>query len=66
MINTRPRISLTDTFNFQEAADLLGVSRRTIYRWRQMGYIKVTKPRRVNRREYILGKELLKVYDAYC
>lgn len=65
MTNSRPRIALNDTFNFQEAADLLGVDRRTIYRWRRMGYIKVTKPRKVNKREYILGKELLKVYDAY-
>ena len=65
MTNRRPRVAPEDTFNFQETADILGVDRRTIYRWRKMGYVKVTKPRRVNKKEYIKGKEILKVYDAY-
>jgi len=64
MTNTRPRVAPEGRYLFSEAADLLGVDRRTIYRWRKMGYLPVTEPRRVNRRPYILGKHILRVFDA--
>ena len=45
-----------------EAATLLGVDRKTIYRWRKCGYLK-TKIHRFNRRPFILGREILKLYE---
>jgi len=66
MTNTRPRVVSDGHYSFQEAADLLGIDRRTIYRWRKMGYIPVTKPRRTNGRSYILGKYILRAFDAVC
>lgn len=44
-----------------EAAFLLDVDRRTIYRWRKMGYIKTKKYRHCGR-EYIMGRELVKFF----
>jgi len=64
MTNTRPRVSPEGRYSFEEAAELLGVCRMTIYRWRKMGYLPETAPRRVNRRPSILGKHILRVYDA--
>lgn len=66
MTNTRPRVAMDGHYNFEEAASLLGVDRRTIYRWRRLGYLPETKPRKVNRRSYILGKYILRVFDAMC
>lgn len=66
MTNTRPKVALDGQYNFEEAAQLLGVDRRTIYRWRKQGYLPETKRRRVNRRAYILGRHILRVYDALC
>lgn len=64
MTNTRPHVALEGHYSFEEAAVLLGVDRRTIYRWRKMGYLPETKPRRVNRRSYILGKHIARAFDA--
>lgn len=66
MTNTRPRVSQEGRYSFAEAAAMLGVDIRTIYRWRKAGYLPETKPRRVNKRKYILGKYILRVYDAIC
>ena len=66
MTHTRPRVAAEGQYSFAEAADLLGVDPRTIYRWRKMGYLPETKPRRVNRRSYILGKYILRAFDALC
>ena len=53
-------------YSFAEAALLLGVDRKTIYRWRKQGYLPETKPRRINRRSYILGKYIVRAFDALC
>ena len=66
MTNTRPNVRPNDTFLFTEAAKLLGVDRKTIYRWRKLGYLPVTRPRMVNHRCYVLGKHILRVWDAMC
>lgn len=66
MTNTRPRVALDGQYSFTEAAAILGVDRKTIYRWRRLGYLPETKPRRVNRRSYILGKYIVRVFDALC
>jgi len=54
------------TYSFAEAAAILEVDPKTIYRWRKLGYLPETKPRRVNRRSYILGKHIVRVFDALC
>lgn len=66
MTNTRPNVAKEGRYSFAEAADLLGVDRRTIYRWRKLGYLPETKPRKVNRRSTILGKHILIAFDAMC
>ena len=66
MTHTRPKVSPEGRYLFTEAAELLGVDRRTIYRWRKLGYLPETAPRKVNRRSYVLGKHILRVFDAVC
>ena len=66
MTNTRPRVVADGHYSVAEAAALLGVDRKTIYRWRKQGYLPETKPRRVNRRSYILGKYITRAFDALC
>lgn len=46
-----------------EAAALLKVDRKTIYRWRECGYLK-TKMHRYNKRPFILGRDILRIYDT--
>lgn len=65
-MTTRPKVVLDGHYSFEEAAYLLGKDRRTIYRWRKMGYLPETKPRIANRRAYILGKYILRAYEALC
>ena len=45
-----------------EAAHYLGVDRKTIYRWRKCGYLK-TKKHRHNNRPFVLGRDILKIFD---
>ena len=66
MTHTRPKVSPEGRYSFEETADLLGVNRCTIYRWRKQGYLPQTAPRKVNRRPCILGKHILRIYDAMC
>lgn len=62
MINTRPHVALEGRYSMGETAMLLGVDRKTIYRWRKCGYLK-QKRYRHNDRPYILGRDILKIYD---
>lgn len=39
MTNTEPNVKPTERYNLQQVADLLGVSRRTIYYWEERGRI---------------------------
>lgn len=63
MTNNRPKVALEGQYSMTDAAILLDVDRKTIYRWRQMGYLK-TKQHRHNSRPFILGREILKIFDA--
>ena len=47
-----------------EVATILGVNRKTVYRWRQTGYFKTQKHRH-NHQPFAYGREILKIYDAY-
>ena len=62
MTNTRPRVVLDGHYSMTEAADLLAVNRRTIYRWRKSGYLKEKSYRHCTR-HFILGREILKIYE---
>ena len=64
MTNTRPRVALDGRYSISEAALILEVNRTTIYRWKNCGYLK-TKRHRYNKRQFILGREILRIYDAY-
>ena len=46
-----------------ETASLLKVDPKTIYRWRQSGYLKAKK-HRFNKRPFVLGRDILRIYDA--
>lgn len=63
MTNNRPHVALDGQYSMTEAAALLKVSRRTIYRWKDCGYLK-TKKHRYNNRPFILGRDILRIYDT--
>lgn len=63
MTNTRPNVAKNGQYSFEQAAILLGVDRRTIYRWRKLGYLPETKSVLFGR-TFILGKHILRVFDA--
>lgn len=65
-MTNKPHVALDGHYSFAEAAELLGKDPRTIYRWRKMGYLPDTKPRKANRRGYILGKHILRAFEALC
>lgn len=62
----RPHIVLDAHYSFADAAEILGKDRRTIYRWRKLGYLPETKSRKYNRKSYILGKHILRAFEALC
>ena len=62
MTTTRPQIPASGQYSMSEAAKLLGIDRKTLYRWRKCGYFK-TKIRRVNKQPYAEAMEILKMYD---
>jgi len=64
MTHTRPRVALDGHYSITEAAGLLGIDRKTLYRWRQLGYIK-TKQHRFTKLPFVDGREILKVYDVF-
>jgi len=63
MTNTRPNVALDGRYSMVETAALLGVDRRTIYRWRKSGYLK-QKRRRFNNRPFITGREIIKIFEV--
>ena len=65
-MSTRPHVVLDGHYTFCEAAELLGRDRRTIYRWRKMGYLPETRPRKGSRKAYVLGRYILREFDALC
>lgn len=64
MTNTRPNVVLEGHYSMTEASSLLGVDRKTIYRWRKCGYLK-TRSYRHSKMPYVLGRDLTRIYDAY-
>lgn len=65
-MTTKPNVALEGHYSYAEAAFLLGKDPRTIYRWRKMGYLPETRPRKGGRKAYVLGRYILRAYDALC
>lgn len=63
MTNSRPHVALDGQYSMTEAAAILKVDPKTIYRWRQSGYLK-TKQHRHNKRPFVLGRDILRIFDA--
>lgn len=63
MTTTRPHVALEGRYSLADAARILEVDRKTIYRWRKCGYLK-EKKHRFNKRPFILGRDLLRIFDA--
>ena len=63
-MTTRPHVALDGMYSITEAAVLLGKDRTTLYRWKKIGFLKV-KRHRFNKMPFILGREILRIYDAY-
>lgn len=61
MTNVLPKIARDGFYSTADAAHLLEVDRKTIYRWKQAGYIKAKRNKR-NNRDYFMGYELMKVF----
>ena len=64
MTTNRPQVALDGRYSMTETARLLGVNRKTLYRWRACGYLK-TKKHRHNKLPFILGREILRLFEAY-
>lgn len=64
MTSSRPRVALDGQYTMTDAARILGVDRKTIWRWRECGYMK-SRTHRHNRRPFVLGREILKMYDNH-
>ena len=64
MTTSRPHVVLDGHYSLSDAARILEVDRKTIWRWRDCGYMK-TKKHRYNKRPFVLGREILKMFDNY-
>jgi excisionase family DNA binding protein len=63
MTSTRPNVALDGHYSISEAASLLGVHRKTIYRWIGNGYMK-KRSYRHSRRPFVVGTEIIKIFNA--
>lgn len=61
--STEPKVEQTGRYGFCETARLLGVSRPTLYKWRDEGKIKQGF-RAINGRPFFSGKEILRAWRA--
>ena len=61
--STRPDVPLDKQCSIAEAADLLGVRPKTVYRWIAKGLVKARK-KRVNNAQFIYGREIIRVWQA--
>ena len=64
MTTRRPRVALDGHYSMAETASILDVDRKTIYRWRQLGYLR-TRHYRHNKLPFVLGREIVRLYDIF-
>lgn len=64
-MTAKPHVALDGHYTFAEAAEILGKSTRTIYRWRKIGYLPETKSR-ISQKGYILGKHIIRAFEGLC
>lgn len=62
-MTTRPHVALDGQYSITETAMLLGKDRKTIYNWCKQGYLKA-KRHRYNKRQFVMGREILRIYDS--
>nr|DAW60314.1 MAG TPA: helix-turn-helix domain protein [Caudoviricetes sp.] len=63
MTSTEPQVSLTGRYSPTHAAEILEISRSTLYRYIDDGKLKC-KVRRSNNRQVIEGREILRLWKA--
>lgn len=63
MVNEKPHVSMQSKYNVTQAAELLGISRRTLNRYTNDGKIKSITNICNNRRMYY-GKDIIKLWGA--
>lgn len=61
MIQTVPRVAETGLYNISEAARALGITRKTMRKYADGGFI-AFHVRRVNNRRVTTGKEILRLW----
>jgi len=63
MISTEPNIKPTDRLSISQAARAMQLNRETLYNYNRRGNLNIYY-RRTNNRPYLLGKELLKIWNS--
>ena len=63
MVSTVPNIRDDARLSLSEAARIMEIDRKTLYKYHKSGKLNVFY-RRLNNRPYVLGKDLLKVWYA--
>ena len=63
MVTEEPNVSDTARYSVTQAAEVMGVNRRTILRHTDAGYLKCNY-RRTNQRKFYFGKELKRYWKA--
>lgn len=63
MIQTVPQVAETGLYNISEAARALGITRKTMRKYAEGGYISFYV-RKSNRRRVTTGKEIIKLWNG--
>ena len=63
MITTEPKVSATARYTVRETAELLKLSKRTIYRYIEEG-VMISQTRKLNGKQFITGLEITKRWNA--
>jgi len=63
MVTEHPNVTPFGHYTKQQAADALGVNRRTIYRWCRAGLLHL-RYNKVLHTNYILGSDILKLWEG--
>ena len=63
MTNIRPRVAFDGHYSISETASLLGVARKTIYRWIDSGYL-TRRLYRHSKAPFIVGTEIIRIFNS--
>ena len=62
MVNEEPKVSPNGRYNLSEAAKMLGVGRKTLYRYKETGKLAINY-RKCNNLPYIKGSDITKCWQ---